>query len=158
MLIGVALVSPGFVKDLSTWYLTIDRNGTLIQTLSPAYRDNIYDRVSIEMRTFIDPATLSLIKTTAEEQGFFLLRDEYPVDYTDMPVYSITLPHGESFKRVVVHGSGMLANGDAPPVELEVFTRLWDIVAYLAPYRSITLQKANPDEVRRYNERFLGKK
>src|SRR5687767_7526498 len=100
LLIGAALLAPSFCEDLSTWRLTVTRDGTVSQELKIANHSEIFDRVCVHLRSFVPPETLARIETTARSIGFSRFKDDYDVTCTDLQNTSITLNLDGNAKRV----------------------------------------------------------
>jgi hypothetical protein len=90
LLIGAALLTPGFCHDLSTWRMTIGMDGTVLQELHPTCATLFYDAACIHLRSCIDQRRIDQIRSLAEEVGFAGLDAEYQAGCDDLEQTSIT--------------------------------------------------------------------
>ena len=110
--IAAVLVSPGFCEDLSTWRLTISRDGRLRQEVSYATAANLYRREVRHESARVSPADLAEILALAERIGFQGFRDSYTHEtmvVTDLPTLSISVRSGASIKTVQAYGPDDIA-------------------------------------------------
>jgi hypothetical protein len=97
LLIGAALLAPGFSDDLSTWRMTMASDGSVVQELHPTCVTLFYDAACMHLRLWIDQHRIGQIRSLAEEIGFGGFDDEYQAgcDY---------LEHTSVFARHVTNG------------------------------------------------------
>lgn len=151
MVAGAALLAPSFCEDLSTWRMTIARDGTVVQELRPTHLiGNRADTVCIHLQSFVTRERISQIEALAAEIGFRSFQSEYLAEADDLQYTSITLNLDGETKRVMVYGPHMLAYGihalwgmDGPPYEGDPdmigYVRLWDLMREISPYRETTV-------------------
>jgi hypothetical protein len=134
LVIGAALLAPGFSEDLSTWRMTIKSDGTALQELHPSpYSSDLYDRVVIHLRSWVNADRIALIQRIADEIGFGTFNDQFHADSTDLQTTSITVNQLGRPKRVVVYGPQQLAyEGDSRMIG---YMRLWELMLEISPYR-----------------------
>lgn len=147
LLIGAALLAPAFCEDLSTWRMTVARNGIVDQELRIAVHSELFDHVCIHLKSFVPPDALAEIEATARSIGFSRFKDDYSIACTDLQHTSITLNLDSTPKRVAAYGSEMLAeDGD---VDMIGYTRLWEMLLEISPFRGMECHPASEDEARR---------
>lgn len=149
LFMGAALLIPSFQKDLSTWRLWVNNDGTLVQELAPAFScDHIYKQVTVRLESKLDTESLSVLRGLVEEIGFFELHDEYHGGVTDLEWMSITAIVDNEVKRVVVSAAGYLINVEKKS-EIAGYLKLWDLLTYLSPFRGTTAISLPDDEATR---------
>jgi hypothetical protein len=145
LLIGAALLAPAFCDDLSTWRMTISRDGVIHQELSVAHHSEIYERVIVHLRSFVPRDVLANIEAVARAICFHEFDDDYHAICTDLQHTSITLNLDARSKRVTAYGPHMLSHeGNSQMVG---YCRLWDTLVDLAPYQGTESHPAPEDQV-----------
>jgi hypothetical protein len=145
LLIGAALLAPAFCDDLSTWRMTISRDGIVNQELSVAHHGEIYERVIVHLRSFVPPDVLANIEAEAREIRFHDFDSDYHAECTDLQHTSITLNLDTRSKRVTAYGPQMLAHdGNSDMVG---YCRLWNMLLEIAPYQGTDSHPAPEDQV-----------
>lgn len=154
LLIGAALLAPGFCDDLSTWRLTVKVDGTVLQELHPTCVTLFYDTACIHLRSWIGQRRIDQIRGLAAEIGFTGFDGQYQAGCTDLEQTSITYNVGGGFKRVAVYGPHFLAHEGHR--EIVGYARLWDLMLEISPYQSTTAKVADESEIRRRLQSLLG--
>jgi hypothetical protein len=145
LLIGAALLAPAFCEDLSTWRMTVTRDGIIKQELSIAHRSEIYARVIVHLRSRAPADVLARIESAARAMRFNEFDNDYHASCTDLQHTSITLNLDGQPKRVAAYGAHMLAHeGNA---DMAGFCQLWDLLLEIAPYQSTDSYPAPEDQV-----------
>jgi hypothetical protein len=145
MVIGAALLAPSFCEDLSTWRMTVSRDGTVAQELRPSLHSEIYDHVCIHLRSFVSRDIISKITDIANEIDFLTFDAEYHADCTDLEHTSLTLNLNGVIKRVFSYGPQLLARDGN--VAMIGYMRLWDIMLEASPYQRTEAVAAPEDQV-----------
>ncbi len=155
MIAGAALLTPAFCEDLSTWRMTIARDGEVVQELNPTYKSELQDTVCIHLRSFVDANRLSEIQVVADEIGFESFESEYHSDWTDEQHTSITLNLGDKVKRVMAYGPHTLAeDGNADMIG---YVRLWELMLEVSPYRKTVATSLPIRDARKRLRLILGR-
>ena len=104
--ISAAIVSPGFWEDLSTWRVTINRDGGLRQEIRLCTGANGYKDELRREASQVPVDELAAILATAERIGFKDFRDHYEPedDVTDLGTFSISLRVDGEYKTVEAYG------------------------------------------------------
>ncbi|MCS7471469.1 hypothetical protein NZK35_32885 [Stieleria sp. ICT_E10.1] len=145
LLIGAALLAPAFCDDLSTWRMTITRDGVVNQELSVAHHTEIYASVIVHLRSVIPHDLLAKIEAEARSMCFHQFDDDYHATCTDLQHTSITLNLDARSKRVTAYGPHALAHeGNSDMIG---YCRLWDMLLDLAPYQGTDSHPAPEDQV-----------
>lgn len=147
LLIGAALLAPAFCEDLSTWRMTVARNGVVDQELRIANHSELYESACIHLKSFVPPDVVAKIEATARSIGFSRFKDDYHAASTDLQHTSITMNLDSNPKRVTAYGPHRLAHsGDEDMIG---YTQLWDMLLEVSPYRRTERHAAPIDQARR---------
>jgi len=149
LIIGAALLTPSFQADLSTWRLSIAKDGSLVQELNPAFScRHIYESVTVRLETKLDRQDVSTLLSLVTDVGFFDLLNEYSEGPTDCEKKSITVQSNERVKRVIVYAAEYHVHHEGKE-EIEGYIRLWETLTSLMPFRKTTAIALSEDEAKR---------
>lgn len=149
---GAALLAPAFGEDLSTWRMTIARDGTVLQELYPTHHGILVDSVCIHLQSFVSEDRIAQIQSVAREIDFASFKSEYHAVRTDGQNTSITLNCDGKAKRVAAYDPHGLAHDGN--VDMIGYIRLWDMMLEVSPYRR-TVATRLPKKGMRQRLQFL---
>jgi hypothetical protein len=155
MLAGAALLAPSFSEDLSTWRMTIGKDGTIIQELNPGYKSEMKKSVCIRLRAAIDHKQMATIQSIVDDVNFRAFESEYHCDWTDQQHTSISINLGDTIKRVSVYGPHCLAqDGQSHAIG---YLRLWNLMLDISPYRETIVTSLPEKEIRKRPRSVFGR-
>lgn len=128
--VEAALLTPAFREDLSTWSLSISRDGVLVQEVFQ-WRSGSDRKEIVRLETAqVPPEEVAEILALARRLGFDGFQDRYD-DYfcTDQDTRSITVRFRDKVKRVEVYG----ADSRGCPTMIG-FVALWNLIHLRAPF------------------------
>lgn len=146
LLIGAALLMPGYCRDLSTWRTMVSVDGTVTQELRIVDRSETLDDHCIRLRTVVARETIANIESITRSIGFLEFKEKYSVAATDQATTSITVKLDGVAKRVTAYGAGLLAHSDP---DMAGYRKLWEIMWEISPYRGIDKKVAPLKTIRR---------
>lgn len=136
--ISAAIVSPGFWEDLSTWRVTISRDGRLRQDIRLCTGANGYKGESRREVGQVPADELAAMLATAERIGFKDFRDQYEPedDVDDLGTFSISVRFDGAIKTVEAYGPDWAAEQEGNR-DMAGFIELWEQIHRHAPYPAL---------------------
>jgi hypothetical protein len=135
-MISAACVTPAFGGDLSTWRVTISREGCLRQEVSLATSANSYRGELREEVVQLHLADVQEMLAFADRIGFRDFRDHYTFEtmiVTDLPTWAISVRYGDRIKTVEAYGPAGIARLENNR-HMGGFVELWERIHRHAPY------------------------
>lgn len=135
-LFGAALLTPAFSSDLSTWRVTINRNGLLKQTVLIGQPPE-YKRQIATLHQHVSQDKLEDLKKIAEEENVIALNDFPYHGITDCQGTQLILRlHGQTnvIFAYAPHAAAKLGESEADKSKAARYCRLWDAIEELTPF------------------------
>jgi hypothetical protein len=134
--ISAAQVTPGFCEDLSTWRVTISRDGRLRQEIALSTSANSYRRELRQLVAQLRPSDVDELLAVADRIGFRRFRDHYTHEtmvVTDLPTWAISVRYGNAVKTVEAYGPADIAREENNR-DMAGFVELWARIHRHSPY------------------------